>query len=130
MLKDIDAIKIPFEVKGKKLYLLYNLNSLLYLEHMTDYETLKDKSPDKWTTDDLLHYLRALLMDCFYEQNKKLIEKRDFEHVKPTLTELGRMFDEASPEEILIQVLTAIADAFPTAPVREGNENFLTGGQK
>lgn len=130
MLKDIDAIKIPIEIQGKKLYLLHNLNSLLYLEHMTDYEILKDKSPDKWTTNELLHYLRSLLMDYFYEKNRELIEKRDFEHVKPTLTELGEMFDESSSEEILILMLTAIAEAYPNAPMREDNGNFLTGGRR
>ncbi len=123
MLKDIDNIKIPVKIGENQLYLRYNLNSRLYLEYMTDYDRLTNTPPDKWSVEDTLHYLRALLIDNFYNENKDNINNRDFENVKPTISELGQLLSDFDIEELILSITEAIVASLPDAPITE-DENF------
>lgn len=123
MLKEMDAVKIPVEINGENRYLLYNLNARLYLEYMTEYEKLTEKSPDEWTFDEVLHYLRAMMIDSYYEDNKKFIEERDFSKCRPTLTELGRWLDMEGMSAIIDSILKALLLASPER-YDETNSNF------
>lgn len=123
MLKDIDNIKIPVKIGEKQLYLRYNLNSRLYLEYMTDYDKLTNTPPDKWSVEDTLHYLRALLIDNYYEDNKDSVNMRDFESVKPTISELGQILSDFDIDELILSITEAIVASLPDMPVVE-DENF------
>ena len=116
MLKDIDVVKIPFEFNGEKRYLRYNMNSRLYLEYMCEDPDVLQKDTRHWTFDDTLHLLRAMLMDSFYEENKEYINQREFEKVKPTLSELGRYLDESGMHGLMDTLLTGIVSFFPEVP--------------
>ena len=123
MLKDIDNIKIPVKIGEKQLYLRYNLNSRLYLEYMTDYDKLTNTPPDLWSVEDTLHYLRALLIDNYYEDNKDSINMRDFDSVKPTISELGQLLSDFDIDELILSITEAIVTSLPDLPVVE-DENF------
>ena len=117
MLKDIDIIKIPIEFNGEQRYLRYNMNSKLYMEYMTDNPDILQKNTRDWTFDDILHFLRAMLMDSFYEENKVFIENRDFMSVKPLLSDLGRFLDEQGAEKIMMELLKAVVSFLPESPI-------------
>ena len=123
MLKEMEAVKIPVEINGENRYLLYNLNARLYLEYMTDYEKLTEKNPDEWSFDEVLHYLRAMMIDSYYDYNKELIEARDFSKCRPTLTELGRWLDINGMSTIIDSILKALLLASPER-YDETNSNF------
>ena len=123
MLKDIDNIKIPVKIGENQLYLRYNLNSRLYLEYMTDYEKLTNTPPDSWGVEDTLHYLRALLIDNYYDENKDSINMRDFDSVKPTIGELGQLLSDFDIVELIMSITVAIVASLPDMPVVE-DENF------
>lgn len=118
-LKELDGFKIPFEINGETRYLKYNLNSRLYLETMTDYKNLEKKPPSKWGFDEILHYLRAMLIDSYYEENEKFIEMRNFSACIPKLTDLGRLLDEIGAEKIVNTILKGIVESLPQANVSE-----------
>lgn len=117
MLRDIDITKIPFELNGKKKYLRFNMNSRLYLEYMCEDPDFLKKDTKLWTFDDMLHLLRAMLMDAYYSDNKEFIEKRDFMNVKPTLSELGRYLDDYGQENLMKTLISGIVAFFPESPV-------------
>jgi hypothetical protein len=118
-LKELDGFKIPFEIGGEKKYLKYNLNSRLYLEYMTDFSKLEHTAPSDWSFDDILHYLRAMLLDSYFEQNKEFIEARDFASCLPKLTDLGRLLDEIGIEQLVNKILNAIVESLPMASINE-----------
>lgn len=117
MLSDIDIVKIPFEINGEEKYLRYNMNSRLYLEYMCEDPNILRKDTKLWTFDDVLHLLRAMLMDSYYSENKEYIDNRDFIKVKPTLSELGRYLDEKGMDELMRTLITGIVAFFPESPV-------------
>lgn len=116
MLKDIDIVKIPFEFNGEKKYLRYNMNSRLYLEYMCEDPDILKKDTKHWTFDDVLHLLRAMLMDSYYTENIEYIDRREFENVSPSLSELGRYLDEYGVQKLMETLLTGIVSFFPEAP--------------
>lgn len=121
LLKELEGFIIPFEINGEKKYLKYNLNSRLYLEYMTDYAKLENTHPSEWGFDDILHYLRAMLIDSYFEQNKEFIEARDFASCLPKLTDLGRFLDEHGANDIVRIILKGLAESMPESPISEGN---------
>lgn len=118
-LKELAGFKIPFEINGEKKYLKYNLNSRLYLEHMTDFSKLENTPPSKWGFDDILHYLRAMLIDSYFEQNKEFIEARNFAACLPKLADLGRYLDENGTENLVNIILKGIIESLPEASISE-----------
>ena len=116
MLKDIDIVKIPFKFNGEDKYLRYNMNSRLYLEYMCENPDVLKKNTKDWTIDDLLHLLRSMLMDSFYSENREYIEQRDFQNVRPTLSELGRYLDEYGTQVLMQTLLEGIVSFFPDTP--------------
>lgn len=123
MLKDIDFVKIPFEINGEERYLRYNMNSRLYLEYMCEDPDILKKDTKLWTFDDILHLLRAMLMDSYYCENKEYIERREFMKVKPSLTDLGRYLDEYGTQSLIQKVITGIISFFPEAPIGARTQN-------
>lgn len=117
MLKDIDIVKIPFEFNGEERYLRYNMNSRLYLEYMCEKPDILKKDTKYWTYDDLFHLFRAMLMDSFYSENKEYIERREFENVRPKLSEIGRYLDEYGTQKLMQTLLQGIVSFFPEAPM-------------
>lgn len=119
LLKELDGFKIPFKINGENKYLKYNLNSRLYLEHMTDYSKLESTPPSEWGFDDILHYLRAMLLDSYFEQNKEFIEARNFAACFPKLTDLGRYIDENGADSVVSNILRGVVESMPQANVSE-----------
>lgn len=117
MLSQLDGFRIPFELNGEMRYLRYNLNSKLYLEYMTENNMPTDEAPSAWDFDDILHYLRAMLIDSFYEENREYIERRDFAKCKPYLSDLGRYLDEHGMDGLVNSILKAFSESLPIAPI-------------
>ena len=128
MLKDLEPGKIPFTLDGKEMYLRYNLTALRYLEeYYPNVDALMGKGETEWSTEDVLHLLRAGLIDYYFDENEKFLERRDFKHVKPSLTYLGRIVTFEGAQSIALQMIQALVDSMPEAPAG-ADENFTTGG--
>ena len=129
MLKDLDTYKIPIKIGNEDLYLLYNLNAKLCMEYMTGEKYEDILSKDNWSTDEILIFLKAMLIDNYYEENKDYISKRKFELCRPALSELGRLINEIDIENIILNIISCIAESMPKAPIDETG-NFQKAVQK
>jgi len=128
LLKDLDEKRIPIELGENKLYLRYNLNSRRYLEEaIPDLNGFLQKDSRGWNPDEIMQLLRAGLMDCFFEENEKAIENRDFDSVVPSLAELGRYIDQAELSEISLKIIRAFIASLPSPQV---GANPRKGGRK
>lgn len=90
----------------------YSLNSFLYLEllHKPIDELLKTGC-ENWSIDDVLHILRAGL--CHLSENDRAVTDRRFEHISPSLAQLG---EEILPDDLpllRLELASAILAAFP-----------------
>ena len=118
MLKNLDKTKLPITIGKLHVYLRYNLTAMRYLEeYYKDINSIMGKDIENMGTDDILHLLRAGLIDCFYDKNKEAIEKREFDKILPTLAELGHMLDDDDAQDIALQIVHALLDSMPQAPV-------------
>lgn len=122
-----EPFRIEFNLNGEQLYLQDNFNARAYLKKMCP-SVLERNSVADWTLEEIMHYLRALLMDSKFEENKDFISERKFNRVVPSLAEIGRNIDAVGAGQIVMQILNAVSGAMPTAPVTE-DENFTKGGQ-
>lgn len=128
-LKDLDPIKVPIMLGGSEVYLRYNLTARRYLEEFTDYKNLMSKDTEDWGAEDVTHLLRAGLIDFYFDENETVINKREFERVKPSLAAIGRLVDETGMVEITLAIISAIIASLPDAPTAPIGENFQTGGK-
>lgn len=120
MLKDLDKSKLPITIGGVDLYLRYNLTAMRYLEeHYENVNEIMGKHIEEMKTKDVLHLLRAGLIDCYFDKNKEAIDAGDFNKIVPTMAELGRMIDEAGTAEIALQIVQALVQSMPVPPVGE-----------
>lgn len=127
MLTDLKPIKIPITLNGNKTYLRYNLNSRVYLEHFyPDYEKFISCDTDQMKTSDLLHLLRAGLIDSCFEFNEKFLDNGEFENIQPSISALGKILNEESRFDILSAITDAFIASLPVPAI--GSENFQMGG--
>lgn len=128
MLKDLKPIKIPIKIGENETYLRYNMTARRYLEHYyPSYEKFIQKDTDDMKVDDILHLLRAGLIDSLFEFNEKFIDEGNFEKVLPTMSALGKILTEENKYEIMSAIIDAFISSLPVAAV--GAENFQTDGQ-
>jgi len=127
MLHNLEPTRVPIKLCGKELYLRYDLNSQLYLEHYYgEVDLFLDKDMDSWSIGDAVHLLRAGLMDCYFKENEDAISQRRWDDVKPSLAGLGRMVERSGLPDITMTIIGAIVASLPE--VVEGAEpNFQTG---
>ena len=120
MLKDLDKSKLPIEIGGLNLYLRYNLTAMRYLEeHYENVSEIMGKHIEEMETRDVLHLLRAGLIDCYFDKNKDAINEGRFDDVVPTLADLGHVLDESDTSEIALQIVQALIQSMPVPPVGE-----------
>ena len=130
-LTKLDPIKVPFLLGEREVYLRYNLTAQLCLEHYMgdNIDIFMMSESDNWGIDDVLHILRAGLIDCFFEENEEAINRRDFDAIKPSLATLGRYVDQSGIGEIVTSIVKAVMESLPQAP--EGaDENFTASAAR
>ena len=127
MLTDIQPIKIPITLCGRELYLRYSLNSRLYFEHYYgDADAFLDKDMDGWKTEDVIHMLRAGLLEATFEENEGAINRREWDSIKPSFAGMGSLIDMTGLGEITRVLLEALLASIPPLPEGTG-ENFQNG---
>jgi hypothetical protein len=123
MLKDLRTPKIPITLGGQEMYLLYNLHSRAYLEEFyPSYEDFIKQDIAEIKVKDLLHLLRAGLIDCFKFENEKLLDNFDYKNVYPKLSYLGEIINEENLDEILLQIIDAFLNSLPAPAVGESSK--------
>lgn len=126
-LKELEPLKVNIEFGGEKMYLRYNLNARRYLEEYIDYDNLMKKGTEDWTTEEIIHLLRAGLIDYYYAENEKALDNRDFSALKPSMSFIGRYLTEEGLIALTSQILDAIIKSMP---VSSGDtENFIQAAE-
>ena len=116
MLKDLIKNYNILHIGDREYRIRFSLNALLCLE-MT-YKPLAEilKTDYKqWSINDVLNLCHAAM--CDLPQNKKAVNSRNFQRVKPTLQELGEIITIPDLPQLKLELITAIADSMPQAHV-------------
>ena len=113
MLRDLVRQYSVIHIAGREYRVRYSLNAMLCLE-MT-YKPLSEiltQPYSQWTIDDVLQLVRAAM--CCLPENYKAVNRRDFEHIRPTVAELGELIQ---PEDLPLLRLEIIAAVIAYMPV-------------
>ena len=94
----------------------YKLPRNVYYDNIND---IMGKHVEEMEAKDVLHLLRAGLIDCYFEQNKDAIKEGRFDDVIPTLADLGHVLDESDTSGIALQIVRALIGSMPVPPVGE-----------
>ena len=111
MLKDHDRTYCVIHIAGREYRVMFSLNALRSLE---EYKSLTEilKTPyRKWSIDDVLHLAHASM--CCLPKNFKAVNRRDFEHVRPTVQELGEIVDVQDLPLLRMEIMEAILKSLP-----------------
>lgn len=129
MLKDLIKKYSIIHIAGREYKVRYSLNCLLCLEmtYKPLSEILKIKYAD-WETEDVLQLVRAAM--CDMHQNYKAVNRRDFDHVKPSLAELGQMIDIADLPLLKLEIVNALIDSMPVREPHANNDEEPTSAAK
>lgn len=128
-LSDLEPLKIPITFGGKQLYLRYNLLAELYLEKQgLDKIGLIDKDLFDCTSEELVHILRGGFIDCFFDENDKIINNGDWNNIIPSFGEIARTINIEGKDEIILKIIEGFTAALPV-PQITGTENFHQGGE-
>lgn len=125
-LKELEPLKVSITLGGEQMYLRYDLNSRRYMEEFLDYKSLMQKNAEDWTAEEIIHLLRAGLIDFFFEENEKAIENHKFEDIIPSMSFIGRNISDENILPITMQILDAIVKSLPDT----GGENFKKAAEK
>ena len=90
----------------------FSLNCLLCLE--LTYKPLSEiiqTDWQSWNIEDVLRLCHAAMCDMPW--NRKAVNARDFERVKPTLAEIGQSIDISQLSRLKLELVTAISDSMP-----------------
>lgn len=120
MLRDIDRHYSVLHIAGRELQVRFSLNALLCLE-MT-YKPLDEilkTDFSKWDIDTVLQLCRA--GSCSLPENRKAVEHRDFEFVRPTLADLGELIRVEDLPLLRLELITAVVQSMPE-PCPQGAE--------
>lgn len=129
MLKDLQPIRIPITLAGNKTYLRYNNTAKAYLEHFyPNYNEFMSQDTEEMPIVDLMHLLRAGLIDSFFAENEKFLDNFDYENVYPRMSNLGKILNDESRIDIMQAITDAFLSSLPISPV--GAENFQMGEAK
>ena len=116
MLKDLIKNYNILHIANREYRIRFSLNCLLCLE--VTYKPLSEiiqTDWQNWQIEDILQLCHAAMCDMPW--NKKAVNSRNFHLVKPTLAELGSLIDVSSLPMLKLELITAIADSMPQAPV-------------
>lgn len=112
MLRDIDRHSSALFIAGRAYPVRFSLNALLCLE--TTYKPLKDillTDFAEWSVGDVLQLCHAAM--CSLPENRKAVDRRDFENVQPTLSELGEMISASDLPLLRAELIAAVIDSMP-----------------
>ena len=132
--KDIDRQFGIVHVAGREYKVRYSLNAMRCLEDYKPLGTILETKFSDWSIDDVLHLIQAGC--CYRTCNKKAVNRRDFEHVRPTVHELGESITPADLPllrmELMEAILKSLPDPKPDAPsetprkaLHEGHERAM-----
>ena len=116
MLKDLIKNYSVLHIGDREYRVRFSLNALLCLE-MT-YKPLAEILKidwKQWSINDVLNLCHAAM--CDRSCNKKAVNSRNFQRVKPTLAEIGELIDISQLSQLKLELITAISDSMPQAPV-------------
>jgi hypothetical protein len=117
MLKDIEPIKIPITLGGEKTFLRYTFNARRYLEEFyPNYDEFMSKDIYDMSSTEILHMLRAGLIESNYAENEQFIENGEWNKIKPTLAELGRVITDETIPQLVTEITVALIKSLPEAP--------------
>ena len=112
MLKDLIKNYSTIHFAGREYHVRYSLNALLCLE-MT-YKPLSDilqTEWQNWSIEDILQLCHAGMCDRLC--NKKYVNARNFQAVKPTLAELGEIITMKELPSLRLEIISAIINSMP-----------------
>ena len=112
MLKDLIKNYSTIHFAGREYHVRYSLNALLCLE-MT-YKPLSDilqTEWQNWSIEDILQLCHAGM--CDRSCNKKSVNARNFQAVKPTLAELGELIGMKQLPSLRLEIISAIINSMP-----------------
>ena len=114
MLRDLVRQYSVIHIAGREYRVRYSLNAMLCLE-MT-YKPLSEilKQPYfQWSVDDVIQLVHAAM--CCLPKNYKAVNRRDFEHVKPTVAQLGELIRPEDLPLLRLEIIAAVIDSMPEA---------------
>ena len=112
MLKDLIKQYSILHIGNREYRVRFSLNALLCLE--LTYKPLSEiiqTDWQSWNIEDVLRLCHAAMCDMPW--NRKAVNARDFERVKPTLAEIGQSIDISQLSRLKLELVTAIADSMP-----------------
>lgn len=112
MLKHLEKQYSIIHIAGREYKVRYSLNCLLCLE-MT-YKPLSEilkVEYENWNIEDVLQLARAAM--CDLPENYKAVNRRDFEQVRPTLSELGEIVEMRDLPLLRLEIINAIINSMP-----------------
>ena len=114
MLKSLIRNNSVIHIEGKEYRVRYSLNCLLYLE--IKYKPLDEMFKNdfiNWNIEDILQLARAAMCDMPW--NRKAVNNRDFDNIKPTLQELGHKIRKQDLSKLKSEIIEAILNSMPDA---------------
>lgn len=112
MLKDLIKNYSVIHIGGREYRVRYSLNALLCLEMI--YKPLSEilKNDWKvWSIDDVIHLCHAGM--CDRRCNKRAVNARRFELIKPELSELGSLIQVSDLPLLRLELVTAVLESLP-----------------
>lgn len=130
MLKDLIKTYSTIHFAGREYHVRYSLNALLCLE-MT-YKPLSDilqTEWQEWSIEDVLQLCHAAMCDMPW--NKKAVNARNFQAVKPTLSELGELITMKELPSLRLEIISAIINSMPeSSPDEKPSEKSANEGHQ
>ncbi len=123
MLKQLEKQYSIIHIAGREYRVRYSLNCLLCLEMMyKPLNVILQTNYTKWSIEDVLQLARAAM--CDLPRNYKAVNRRDFENVRPTLSELGKKILPQGLPLLKLEIINAILGAMPDK--QENTETVTT----
>ena len=121
MLRDLVKQYNILHIGNREYRVRFSLNALLCLE--LTYKPLSEilkTDWQNWSIEDILQLCHAGM--CDRSCNKKAVNARNFQTVKPTLAELGALIDVSQLERLKFELITAISDSMPKSQSNDKQE--------
>lgn len=109
--KDIDRQFSIIHIAGREYRVRFSLNALRCLEDYKPLGTILETKYNEWSIDDVLHLVHAGM--CSRRANAKAVNRRDFDHVRPTVQELGEIVDVQDLPLLRMEIMEAILKSLP-----------------
>lgn len=122
MLKNIDRQYSKIHIAGREYRIRYSLNALLCLE--MKYKPLDEilkTDFQSWDIETVLQLCRAGF--CSLPGNRRAVEDRDFEFVKPTLAELGELIRAEDLPLLRLELVSAVILSMPEPAADSGEKS-------